>query len=73
MSTNKPKQSKESKKKNVNFMTANLDDLDSSEDDDYVPDNKAMQQTNKEINKQNGLKEDVPVKSGIEQLRENKK
>ena len=53
-------------------MDADLGDDDSSEDDDYVPDKKKMQQTDAEINKQNGteVKEQSCSKSGIAMLKE---
>ena len=57
-------------------MNANLDDLDSSQDDDYVPDAKALKQSDKELIKQNGAAKDLlddQPKSGIELLKQKKR
>lgn len=52
-------------------MDADFDD-DSSEDDDYVPDKKAIVKTEKEIAKQNGTKPAVDedrALTGIEKIK----
>ena len=54
-------------------MGADLDDDESSEDEDYCPDAKVMKQTDKEINKQNGTEELKGPKTGIDLLKEKKK
>lgn len=43
--------SKKKVKAPVDFMNADLDDLDSSEDDDYVPDAKTLLVSEKELTK----------------------
>ena len=52
-----------------------MDDLDSSEDDDYVPDKKQNEKAEKELIKQNGgeYKNDDEAKTGIELLKQKKR
>ena len=69
---------KKQKKDNFDFLTANLDDLESSEDDDYVPDAKTIQNSEKELIKQNGvskkgLEEDVDKLTGLDLIRHKKR
>ena len=54
-------------------MVANLDDLSSSEDEDYVPEAKILKKTDIEISKQNGVEDKSPPKTGIDLLKERKK
>ena len=62
--------------KPFDFLTANLDELESEEDDDYVPDAKAIKESEKELEKQNGTKsklEDDKELTGIQLLKEQKR
>ena len=62
--------------KPFDFLTANLDELESGEDDDYVPDAKAIKESEKELEKQNGTKsklEDDKELTGLQLLKEKKR
>lgn len=71
-----PKKDPKKQEKGFDFLNANLDELESSEDDDYVPDAKAIKESEKELEKQNGTtakKEDDKPLSGVQLLKEKKR
>jgi hypothetical protein len=62
-------------KKNKDVLPLDDEDLDSSEDDDYVPEAAKMKLADKELSKQNGTKipDNDDLKTGIQILKEKRK